>query len=154
MLKIWLHIWIPHPKISRSANFCVSISNTSAEIEFWPFLPLYAQIRWFFRCSPKNLEGYLWYYFQIALLSRNQLRNLTLLKVVTGELIFTIHSKLTTLPFFSKNDLKTAKVSQNIDFQTLFLMWFWISVKFPFQRYMTWPILARLIFFYMEQVSL
>ena len=28
---------------------------------------------------------------------------------------------------------------RGLHFQTLVLMWFWISAKFPFQRYMTWP---------------
>ena len=32
---------------------------------------------------------------------------------------------------------KMAKISQNIDFQTLFLLWFWISLKLSFQQCIT-----------------
>ena len=36
-------------------------------------------------------------------------------------------------------------ISRRIRFQTTFLMWIWISLLLPFQRYMTWPCFA--IFF-------
>ena len=45
------------------------------------------------------------------------------------------------------DDVISPKISNcgwNIDFQTLFLMWFGISIKFAIQRYMIWPYLENL----------
>ena len=59
---------------------------------------------------------------------------------------YKVCTKCTFFAIFSEKWPKTAKISQNINFQTLFLMWFWISVKFAFQRYIIWPYLQNFIF--------
>ena len=46
--------------------------------------------------------------------------------------------------FFFTSNWNNPHIFWTIDFQTMFLMWFWISIKLPFQRYMMWRYLDNL----------
>ena len=49
--------------------------------------------------------------------------------------------KFVTWPNWNRN------ISRRLHFQTMVLMWFWISITLAFQRYITWPYLEKKIIF-------